>query len=79
MAKSNGTLKVGDEVMWRGSFGSDAPKKATVKCIEVMECEGDKYGDEVQSVEMVNGRWESPIVVSLTNGHWARGKQISLI
>ena len=65
--------------MWRGSFGSDAPKRATVECIEVMEREGDKYGDEVESVKMVNGQWESPIVVSLTNGHWARGSQVSII
>ena len=69
-------LKVGDPVIWRGSWGSDAPVKATVTHLEVTEQPREKYGIEVNA-----GFWdavgENRVVVSLDNGHWAYGSQIS--
>mgnify|MGYP003624760517 CR=1 FL=1 len=66
-------LKVGDEVVWKGSFGIDASKYTTVECIEI-NCK-NKDGDEVDSIDWskVNGR---DVIVNLTNGHWAYGNQI---
>ena len=67
-------LKVGDEVVWKGSFGIDESKYTTVECIEI-NCK-NKDGDEVDSIDWskVNGR---DVIVNLTNAfqptaemHW---------
>lgn len=68
-------LKVGDKVMWRGGFGTEAPKEAVVESIELCKV-GEKYGD---SVDEVSWKKKDRIVVDLDNGHWARGSQISPI
>ena len=69
------TLKVGDEVMWRGGFGSDAPRKAKVVGIELCRA-GEKYGEPRESVDWSK---KDRIVVDLDNGHWAKGHQIDPI
>ncbi len=69
------TLKVGDQVMWRGGFGGDAPLKAKVTGIELCKA-GEKYGESVDQVFWKN---KDRIVVDLDNDHWARGHQISPI
>ena len=69
-------LKIGDEVSWRGAWGSQASKRAVVTEIEVTN--GGKYGDEVNSVEWTKVR-DRNVVVTLDNGHWAYGEQISRI
>ena len=61
-------LKVGDEVIWRGSWGKDLPKVVKVTCIEVKDI-------NVSSIEWVNSGNRS-VVVDLDNGHWAYGFQI---
>jgi len=70
-------LKVGDEVMWRGGWGSDAPQKARITNIDIY-CDGGKYGDEVEECD-----WDEVTrdncVVGLDNDHWAYGNQISRI
>ena len=66
-------LKVGDQVLWRGGFGSEPAQKAKVEEIEVC-LPGEKYGDQVDEVEWSK---KANIVVILDNGHWARGHQIS--
>lgn len=70
-------LKVGDNVLWRGSFGSDPAKEAKVEGIEICKS-GSKYGKVANSVswDTVNSR---NVVVSLDNGHWAYGNQITQI
>jgi len=62
-------LKVGDEVIWRGSWGNDLPKEVKVTCIEVNDI-------NVSSIEWVN-TGNRNVVVDLDNGHWAYGFQIS--
>ena len=69
-------LKIGDEVSWRGAWGSQASKRAVVTEIEVTN--GGKYGDEVNSVEWTKVR-DRNVVVTLDNGHWAYGEQISRV
>jgi hypothetical protein len=68
-------LKIGDKVMWRGGFGTEAPKEAVVESIELCKV-GEKYGN---SVDEVSWNKKDRIVVDLNNGHWARGSQISPI
>jgi hypothetical protein len=67
-------LNVGDKVMWRGGFGGDAPKEATITGIELCEYPDGKYG---MSVTQVDWSKQDRIVVDLDNGQWARGHQIS--
>ena len=69
-------LKVGATVNWRGGWGFSDPKKARVKAIEV-NCR-DKDGTQVVEVPWLNVSGRS-VIVSLDNGHWAYGNQISPI
>ena len=66
-------LKIGDEVIWRGSWGSDAPQLAKVEEIEITK--GGKYGNPVDEVEW-SEVYERNLVVTLDNGHWAYASQI---
>ncbi len=67
-------LKIGDIVIWRSSWGKDAPKEAKVTAIEI-NCV-NKSGKEVSKVswDKVDSR---KVIVNLENGHWAYGTQIS--
>ncbi len=67
-------LKIGDKVTWRGGFGVDVPKHATVEGIEITR--GGKYGDPVNEVKW-NQVYDRNVVVTLDNGHWAYASQIS--
>ena len=42
-------LSVGDQLMWRGAWGKEEPKVATVRCIEI-DADDTKQGTEVQQV-----------------------------
>lgn len=70
------TLKIGDKVSWRGSWGQEPAMEATIEGIEI-NCI-NKSGKEVSSVnwERVNDR---SVIVNLNNGHWAYGNQISMV
>ena len=62
-------LKLGDEVIWRGSWGKDLPKEVKVTCIEINDINVSSIGwDKVESRD---------VVVDLDNGHWAYGFQIA--
>ena len=69
-------LTVGDKVIWRGAWGKDIPKEATVTHIDY------PYGKQdirIKSVDwdfVMSGR---DIIVSLSNGSWAYGFQLSEI
>jgi len=70
------TLKIGDQVKWRGAFGTQAPKTATIEGIEITG--GGKEGEQVDEVDWseVYGR---NVVVDLDNEHWAYASQIKRI
>ena len=76
--KTNGhnLVKVGMKVMWRGGFGFDAPKEATLEYIELCEDEHEKYGEPVSEVRAED---LYRCCVDLDNGHWAYGYQITEI
>ena len=69
-------LKVGDTVLWRGGFGSDAPKKAVVEGIEITN--GGKYGDPIDEVDWTKV-YDRNVTVDLDNGHWAYASQIKRV
>jgi hypothetical protein len=68
-------LKVGDTVMWKGSFGMDPAKKVTIESIEI-NTHGGKEGDSVEECDW-NKVTRDNCVVNLSNDHWAYGNQIS--
>lgn len=68
-------LKPDDIVIWRGAWGTQAPKEAKVLRICCGKYSGDKYGLVVPGIP-----WccvDDRVVVDLNNGHWAYGSQIS--
>ncbi len=69
-------LKIGDTVLWRGGFGAQAPLPAVVETIDVTEQPREKYGESVTEVPWETVR-ENRVVVTLTNGRWAYGSQIT--
>ena len=71
MAKTS--LKVGDKVMYRGTFGRGVAKETTIESIELCEDEHEKYGEMVD--EMTKADYER-CCVSLADGHWCYGYQI---
>lgn len=71
------TLNIGDKVMWRGGFGREAPKEATIEGIDIVAV-GEKYGEAVDSIDWSLVR-QNRAVVTLDNGHWAYGDQIEQI
>jgi hypothetical protein len=70
-------LKLKDKVIWRGAWGTQAPKEVIVKGISLCTV-GSKYGKDVKSVD-----WKTveagKVVVSLDNNHWAYGHQLTEI
>lgn len=67
-------LKIGDKVWWRGGFGSEPRKLATVEEIEITG--GYKYGDQVDEVDW-DEVYDRNVVVSFSdNNHWAYASQI---
>ena len=71
------TLKIGDKVWWRGGFGGDSAKIATIEEIEITG--GYKYGDQVDEVDW-DEVYDRNVVVSFSdNDHWAYAEQIKRI
>ena len=70
-------LKIGDKVIWRGSWGMDSPREATIAGIQLCAV-GEKYGKDISSCQWETVR-NGKIVVNLTNGHWAYGMQLEPI
>lgn len=73
--KTNGhkTLKTGMKVVYRGSWGHDAPKETVVEAIELCENEGEKYGELVDEVAVAD---IDRSTFSLADYHWCYGYQI---
>lgn len=67
-------IKIGDQVMWRGAWGTEEVKLATLTRIELCEEERMKSGEAVQEVDEKDLR---RCVVGLDNGHWAYGFQLT--
>jgi len=70
--RKNATVKVGDTVWWRGSWGTE---EALLAQVDGLQLDGDEMEEIYWSDIMGNSR--DDVVVVLKNGHWAYGKQIS--
>ena len=68
------TFKIGDTVMWRGAFGTDAAKPAVIESIDRTERPHTKYGEPVEEMAWQDRNY---CLVTLDNGHWAYGSQLS--
>lgn len=66
-------LKVGDTVLCRGGWGSEAPQPVTITHLELCVEPGDKYGVPVAELPWAE---KDRAVMNLDNGHWAYGSQI---
>lgn len=76
---NNNRLKIGDSVNWNGSWGAASTEKAKIENIEIC-AKGCKSGKEVKSIlwnTITSGKRQ--VIVTLDNGHWAYGYQISLV
>lgn len=73
MDKSGKTIKIGDRVIWRGTWGKEVPRPAVVKQMELCEQPRMKYG---VPVENINIKDLERTVFTLDNGSWAYGFQI---
>lgn len=69
-------LNLGDTVNWKGGFGSDPAQPAKVQIIELVEA-GSKYGRSVGQVDWERVKEGRTVVVTLDNGSWAYGSQLS--
>jgi hypothetical protein len=69
-------LSVGDRVLWRGSWGTDAPRLATVLRIESTHTTRTKHGRQAHHLDWDRVR-AGYAVVDLDTGNWAYGDQIS--
>lgn len=67
-------LKKLDKVIWRGAWGKDLPKEVIVTDIDVWNGTDLIEVDEVDWELVISGR---EVVVSLDNGFWAYGFQLS--
>jgi|WetSurMetagenome_2_1015567.scaffolds.fasta_scaffold1076548_1 hypothetical protein len=67
-------LKVGDTILWRGSWGEKDPVEAIVDGMEEVQ-PGEKYGEPVSQMEWSLVK-QNYAVVTLNNGHWAYGCQL---
>ena len=69
-------LKIGDKVAWRHSWGTGPLEEAVIDSISVTDYPREKYGDARD-----HANWglvyANRVCVSLTNGRWAYGSQIS--
>jgi hypothetical protein len=70
-------IKVGDRVNWRGGFGADTPKIATITGMDITEQPREKYGESVEEVDIDLIR-QNRVLFSLDNGHWAYSDQIEV-
>lgn len=76
MEKTKKYIAVGDEVVYRGAWGSAFPKKVKVEGIEKTKEEGDKYGGvpvKRIAVDEINYG-----IFDLSDGHWCYGYQIAV-
>lgn len=69
------TLRIGDDVLWRGSFGMEEPKKVMVTGIQLNYSNGSKEGIPVEEIDWWHIQ-ERNQILDLDNGHWCWAFQI---
>lgn len=69
-------IRVGDWVMWKGTWGSDAPRRVRITGMQLCAAERQKYGVPVTEVPATLKNY---INFDLSSGNWAYGYQIELV
>ena len=69
-------INVGDKVNYRGCWGLEAPKEATITDIKLCREERSKYGRFVNSCAVTSMR---KCVFFFDDEHWAYGVDVYLI
>lgn len=69
-------IKIGDTIIWNGTFGYDDPKTAKIIYLELCKNKHDKYG---VPVEFISIKDKNRAIFNLDNGYWAYGSQIEII
>lgn len=64
-------IRVGTRIVYRGGFGRNPQKTASVTAIERTYQPGEKYGQEVDEVSM-----HDHYVLNLDDGHWCYSHQV---
>ena len=71
------SIKVGDQVVYRGGWGMDPARIVTVTGLEVTDMPREKYGEPRDEV-----RWEvvedNRVMFTVSDGHWAYSEQIDI-
>ena len=77
MKKQNNTrkIKVGDVITYRSLWGTSRKRNAEVLAIDLCEEEEEKYGEEVQEVDVKDIR---RCCFTLNDGHWCYGTAVCL-
>lgn len=70
------TLTVGDEIKWRGGFGTEAEQTVRVTGIQVNEFNGSDEGVRVNSVPWFRVT-ERKVILDLNNQRWCWAYQAS--
>lgn len=73
---SAGVLRVGDEVIWRGSWGTAAPQRARVVGLQRTNVQRSKQGRDVDELPWAVVR-ANYAVADLDNHSWAYGDQLA--
>ena len=68
------TITVGSQVRFRGAWGRNPQKVATVRSIERTDSPSDKYGERVDSVDV-----DDTYVLDLSDGHWCYSHQVDRV
>lgn len=71
------TLKIGDTVTYRPSFGSGAPIKVKIEDMEITDSPFEKYGESVEEVNVDLVR-ANRVCFGFDNESWAYSDQIDL-
>ena len=75
MGMIKNTIKVGDTIMYRGCFGSDAPKQVVVDGLTLTDETRSKYGLDVREVFIKDVK-ANRVLFSLNDGHWCYAEQV---
>jgi len=78
MSETSDTLRIGDTLMWRGSFGMEPARPAKVIGITI-SYHGDKYGESVEEIEWDNALYNRAVILTLDNNSWCYGDQIARV
>lgn len=69
------TIKLGTEVIYRGAWGTDAPKRVKVVGLTLTDHPRDKYGKSVKEVAIDDVK-ANKVCFDLSDGHWCYSDQI---